>query len=81
MGVFQMIREVFQLDNLHCPSCVTRIERAVNGMPGVTAARLAFAAGRLTVEYDETRTSSQAIADAVGRLGYPARSLRPEKGV
>jgi copper chaperone CopZ len=74
-----MTREVFQLDNLHCPSCVARIERTVGGLPGVRAAKLAFAAGRLTVEYDEASTSSQAIAGAAGRLGYPARSLRREE--
>ena len=74
-----MVRETFQLDNLHCPSCVARIEKAVGTMRGVRAARLAFAAGRLTVEYDPGQTDSQAIASAVGRLGYPARSLRREE--
>lgn len=76
-----MVRETFELDSLHCPSCVARIEKAVGGMPGVRSTRLSFATGRLTVEYDPGVTGSTAIAARVTALGYPARTVRREDGV
>ncbi len=74
-----MVRETFELTGLHCPSCVARIERAVQGIRGVRRAELAFAAGLLTVEYDPTLAGSELIARAVGQLGYPARPVQREQ--
>ena len=74
-----MVRETFQLEGLHCPSCVARIERAVSGLPGVHEARLAFATGHLTVAYDPGRLGSDAILRKVRALGYPGRSIRVER--
>lgn len=71
-----MVRETFQLENIHCPSCIAKIEKVVGSMRGVQSARLAFATGRLTVEYEPGATESADIAAATGRLGYPARLVR-----
>lgn len=82
MSDITLVRETFRLENLHCPSCVARIEQAVGRLEGVHASRVAFGAGQLAVTYDPARTTSQAVAAAVGRLGYPAHSLgaRPVAG-
>ncbi|MBE3597511.1 MAG: heavy-metal-associated domain-containing protein [Limnochordaceae bacterium] len=74
-----MVRETFQLDNIHCPSCVAKIEKAVGAMRGVSSARMAFATGRLAVDYDPTVIEPGAIAATVSRLGYPARSIRRQE--
>ncbi|HEY8425107.1 MAG TPA: heavy metal-associated domain-containing protein [Limnochordales bacterium] len=74
-----MVREIFELSGLHCPSCVSRIERAVRAIRGVHEAKVAFAAGLLTVEYDPAVTASESITHAVTQMGYPARTLRREQ--
>jgi Zn2+/Cd2+-exporting ATPase len=46
------------------------LEAMLQRLPGVVAANVAYAAGRLIVEYDSQATNDQAITRAVEEMGY-----------
>ncbi len=55
-----------------CASCVGRVEKALNAMPGVTSAQVNLATGRATVRYAEGAVTPSDIAATSTRAGYPA---------
>ena len=56
-----------------CPSCVTKIEKALKSLQGVQDARVHFTTGRIEVEHDPQRVSAQELAQAVQAAGYTAK--------
>jgi Cu+-exporting ATPase len=58
------------ISGMTCASCAARIERGLADVRGVAAARVNFATGRATVDYDATRVDLDALTGAVRRLGY-----------
>lgn len=57
---------------LSCPSCVAKIEKALKGVEGVSAATVHFNTGRIEVEHDE-RASNEDLVRAVRSAGYEAQ--------
>ncbi len=66
---------ILRSDGLTCPSCVARIERALERVPGVRAARVHFATGRIEVEHDALAPAADLVA-AVRAAGYDAAVSR-----
>jgi copper chaperone len=56
-----------------CPSCVTKIEKAVGRLPGVDAVKVHFSTAKIEVDHDTARTSVEDLVAAVGKAGYTAR--------
>lgn len=67
------VKTVLRSDELSCPSCVPKIEKALNALPGVARAEVKFASGKIEVEHDPDRTSVEALVEAVRGTGYEAR--------
>jgi len=58
-----------------------RIEATLRGQPGVVAVSVDLAGQHVRVEFDRTQTTSDALADALHRLGYgPSTSAAPAPG-
>ena len=57
---------------MDCADCVRTVESALNGLSGVTAARVILTAERGTVTYDPHLVTPQAIVKAVNATGYTA---------
>lgn len=57
-----------------CAGCLSKIESAVNAMPGVEAARLNLSTGRLHVEWVGNLPPGQ-VTHALTRLGYGAAAV------
>ena len=55
---------------MSCSACAARIEKGVGAMPGVAAANVNFALGRLTVEYDPAAVAAADIIAKIRDLGY-----------
>lgn len=66
-------RTLLRSDELSCPSCVPKIEKALLALPGVTTAEVKFASGRIEVAHDPALTSVDALVKAIARTGYTAR--------
>ena len=66
---------------MDCADCVRTIESALNGLSGVTSARVFLTAERGAVIYDPRRLTPQAIVDAVNAAGYSAQIRDGQAGV
>ena len=58
---------------LNCPSCVSKIERELKRLDGVSNAEVHFSTGRIVVEHDPSRATTDALVQAIGRAGYTAK--------
>ena len=64
----------YQLENLTCPSCITKIEGILNKTDGVDRAKVLFNSSKVKVAYDEDKTSAEHLAKLIEKLGYPVLS-------
>jgi Cu+-exporting ATPase len=60
------------ISGMSCASCASRIEKALDALPGVSEATVNFASESATVAYDPSRLTPEAIAHAVVDQGYEA---------
>lgn len=58
---------------LTCPSCIAKIETQLRQMDGVEQATVHFNTGRIEVEHDAARASTDQLVEAVRKAGYDAR--------
>lgn len=76
---YQMVgsqqKAAFGVKGMTCASCVQTVEKAVQRIPGIHSAAVNLATERLTVSYDQTITSPQAVMKAVKDAGYEAQSI------
>ena len=59
-----------QLRNMHCSSCVVRVEVALRMTPGVVAAQASLGPGTVDIEYQPESTSMDAVRTAIETAGY-----------
>lgn len=62
----------FLVENMTCALCPVTVKRAMEGVEGVRAVEIDFAARTATVLFDTASTSAEAIAAASANAGYPA---------
>ncbi|EJN07949.1 heavy metal translocating P-type ATPase [Herbaspirillum sp. YR522] len=68
---------VLSVDGLRCAACVWLIERYLLRLPGVAAAELNVATGRLGIQRDAARCPTSLILGGLRRLGYVAYPFDP----
>jgi copper chaperone CopZ len=66
-------RTLLRSDELSCPSCVSKIEKSLLALPGVTQAEVKFSSGRIEVEHDPALSDVAALVNSVAKVGYAAR--------
>ena len=71
-----MSKLVMKLDELSCPSCMTKIEGAVAGTNGVKSVKVLFNASKVKAEFDESVVSADELVEKVEKLGYPVQSSK-----
>lgn len=59
-----------QLEELTCPSCITKIETAVGKMSGVSEVKVMFNSSKVKATFDETVTNEEQIRKTISDLGY-----------
>lgn len=72
-------RAILQLEALTCPSCMTKIESAVAHQDGVQKVKVLFNASKVKAEFDDSKTSAQALADVVEKLGYSVDKVKEKE--
>lgn len=60
-----------------CAGCMSKIEREMQALPGVTSARLNLTQKRLTVDFGAGGGDPAAVVATLDRLGYPATPYDP----
>jgi len=58
------------IEGMTCASCVGRVERALNKVPGVSSANVNLATERATVTFDPATVQVPQLHAAVGKAGY-----------
>jgi copper chaperone CopZ len=59
-------------DELSCPSCVPKIEKRLQALPGVSKGVVHFGSGRIEVVHDPELTTVADLVAAVRQAGYAA---------
>ncbi|HLS67748.1 MAG TPA: heavy metal-associated domain-containing protein [Kiloniellales bacterium] len=67
-----MVSTTLRSDELSCPSCVPKIEKALQALPGVEKAEVRFNTGRILVSHDPEQAPVEALVQAVADTGYKA---------
>lgn len=65
------MKTILRSDELNCPSCVAKIEKALTTLPGVDDATVHFNTGRIEVEHEQV--DPERLRQAVREAGYEAR--------
>jgi len=60
------------VQGMHCASCVGRVERALNAVPGVIASSVSLATGRAQVQFDAGQVNVPRVLTAVKKTGFAA---------
>ncbi len=76
-----LTRATYSITGMTCSACAARVEKGVAAMPGVAAANVNFALGRLTVEYDQTAVTPDDLIAKIRDLGYDVALNRLEFSV
>ncbi len=67
------MKTVLRSQELTCPSCVAKIEKALKALDGVTEARVFFNTGRIEVDHDSNLVRADDLVKAIRAAGYEAR--------
>jgi Cu+-exporting ATPase len=69
-----------RIDGMTCASCVSRVERALSKVPGVTSATVNLATEQAEVVHDRTVIDTTALIRAVHDAGYEAHDVPDTPG-
>ncbi|HVX60383.1 MAG TPA: heavy metal translocating P-type ATPase [Pirellulales bacterium] len=68
-------RLLLDIEGMHCASCVSRVEGALQGVAGVASARVNLATEQASVELDPRRAKLDDLLAAVRASGYAASPI------
>ena len=64
---------MLRAEGFTCPSCVSKIEKSLKALPGVSDATVHFATSKIEVDHDNAQTTVDDVVAAVKKAGYKAR--------
>ena len=73
-----MKQATIQLEELSCPSCLTKVETAIKTVEGVDldSVNVMFNASKAKVSFDEGKTTVEEIEQASNKVGYEVFSSK-----
>ncbi|MBO5396950.1 MAG: cation transporter [Clostridia bacterium] len=48
------MKKTFRIEDLDCPNCAAKLEKAISGIEGVKKASVSFIAGKMIIEAEES---------------------------
>jgi P-type Cu+ transporter len=76
----QTARLLLPIEGMTCATCAARVEKSLRALPGVNAT-VNLASEQAEVEFDPTRASPAAMAEAIARAGYEVPHERRELAI
>ncbi len=67
---------VLAVPGMHCAGCISKIERGLDGRPGILSARVNLSARQVTIHHDPSVRAKDLVAE-LDRIGFEAQ---PRKG-
>ncbi|WP_125565859.1 heavy-metal-associated domain-containing protein [Companilactobacillus insicii] len=74
-----MAKVVLQLGELTCPSCMTKIRKAVSNQDGVSDVKVMFNAGKVKANIDESKVSGDDLGKVITELGYEVKKIKTKE--
>jgi Cu2+-exporting ATPase len=71
----EIARSLFAVPGMHCAACISKIERGLNEVPGIVAARVNFTTRQVAIDHLPGLTTPELKAAIIG-LGFEAEALR-----
>lgn len=65
-----MIKKIFRVPDMHCASCVMRLESIEDELDGIKRINASYHKQQMEVEFDEKVVSEEKIVEAVKKKGY-----------
>lgn len=66
----KMVRKSFQVPDMECPSCSSKLEGLEDLLPGIKTVSASYKKGKMTVEFDPELVSVEQIKQAALELGF-----------
>lgn len=66
------MKTVLRSREFSCPSCVNKIEKALQSQEGVQTAKVHFNTGRIEIEHEPQHISADDLVKVVRATGYEA---------
>ncbi len=66
----------FQLEQLTCPSCIKRIETALNNKDGITEVKVLFTSSKVKVGHNENIINAAGIGKVITDLGFQILNIK-----
>ena len=63
-------QKTLKIVGMHCAGCAGSVEKALKGLPGVSAVTVNLAAGQAVVEYEPEKTGEKEMTKAVRLAGF-----------
>ena len=73
-------KAVIPLEGVHCASCVARIEKGLNALPGVARVSVNLPSKTAFLAYDPAQVGAEAISKKIEDLGYKALAFTESAG-
>ena len=73
------MKDKFSITGMSCAACQSRVEKAVNGLDGVSVASVNLLTNSMVADYDENILSCDDIIKAVEKAGYGAKVASDNK--
>ena len=70
MDTIHIEKRTFPVLDMSCAACAVRVDKTLNGQPGVRTASVNYAAATATVEYDTAQCSPEQLKAALQAAGY-----------
>ena len=70
MDTIHIEKRTFPVLDMSCAACAARVDKTLNGQPGVRTASVNYAAATATVEYDTAQCSPEQLKAALQAAGY-----------
>ena len=71
-----MKKGVFTLEPLSCPSCIKKIERALEKIEGILEVKVLFNSSKVRTQFNEDQVTADEIQQTISKLGYPVVSQK-----
>ncbi|MBN2365421.1 MAG: cation-translocating P-type ATPase, partial [Calditrichaeota bacterium] len=79
MNKLKLKKEKLEIVGMDCADCALRVEKAVRKVTGIEKVHVNFIDERLTIEYDDQKTSLSDISLAVRNAGYSLKTVTGEE--
>ena len=71
-----MKKAVFGLEPLSCPTCIKKIEGALEKMDGVKEVKVMFHSDKVRAQFDADVVNADQMQETIEKLGYPVTSQK-----